>query len=309
MALQQRSSRNSRNSRLAGAFALALIGVAAAPVAAADALYSYVSQAGDYIGAGQSKVYTHADSTITVSGNAQALSMNVRSGVDNWRIDLAAPQGQKFQRGRYYYAERSAFRTGLSPGIDIGGNGRGCNETWGSVYIQQIEFDANGAVTALEATALQRCERETAPLLAGVLRYNVQPLALSLDSDVGDYIGGGIKKSYAGDTSVFALQGNNRYLTYAASGQRDDWMAFVQAPTGKTLAPGTYPIARFADTVRMGFDFGGNGRGCNRISGTATIKKIEVDPVSGLVTQLLMDFEQHCEAGVTALRGTLRYKA
>ncbi|MGH8080898.1 MAG: hypothetical protein ACREP7_10000 [Lysobacter sp.] len=290
------------------ALTLALAGLTAAPSAFADTLYSYASEPGDYIGAGQSKLYTSADAKIEVVGNAQALTMNVNAGNDRWSIDLAAPRGQSLQPGRYYFAERASFRTGRSPGIDIGGNGRGCNRTWGSVYIQQIEFDAAGKVAALEASAMQRCERENAPLLTGVLRYNAQPLSLSLNSDVGDYVGQGVKKDYAGDTSTFLLQGSDTYLVYMASGQRDSWTAILQPPTGQRLRPGTYPIARFADANNVGFDFSGNGRGCNRISGTVQIRAVEADPVSGLVTRLAADFEQHCEAGTTALRGSLHYK-
>lgn len=295
-------------STMCGALALVIAGLAAAPCASADALYSYTSEPGDYIGAGQSKVYTSAEASIGVTGTAQSLVMSVNSGVDRWRIDLAAPRGQSFQPGRYYFAERSSFRTGRSPGVDIDGNGRGCNRTWGSVYIQQIEFNADGQIVALEATAQQRCERENAPLLTGVLRYNVQPLRLSLKSDTGDYIGQGIAKDYAGDTSTFLLQGSDRYLIYRASGQRDDWTAILQAPTNQRLQPGTYPIARFADANHLGLDFGGNGRGCNRVSGTATIHEIQADPVSGLVSRLVADFEQHCETGTPALRGSIRYK-
>ncbi|MEI2430514.1 hypothetical protein RDV84_16350 [Lysobacter yananisis] len=297
-----------RLSTMCGALALAIAGLAAAPSALAETSYSFASEAGDYIGQGQSKTYTGADSTIAVSGNAQALQMSVNRGNDNWRIELSAPRGQRLQPGRYYFAERSAFRTGRSPGIDIGGNGRGCGSTWGSVYIQQIEFGANDAVTALEATGLQRCELENAPLLTAKLRYNVQPLSLALDSDAGDYIGRGLRKDYAGDTSTFAVSGNAGYLIYNVSGQRDSWSAILRPPTGQTLGVGTYPISRFGDANSVGFDFAGNGRGCNRVAGSIAIKAVEVDPVSRMVTGLSADFEQRCEAGSTALRGSIRYK-
>ena len=290
------------------ALALAVAGLAAAPAALAETSYSFVSETGDYIGQGQTRAYTSNDSTISVSGNAQQLQMSVSKGNDYWYAELSAPRGQRLQPGRYYFAERSAFRSGRSPGIDIDGNGRGCNRIWGSVYIQQIEFGANDAVTALEATGLQRCERDNAPLLTATLRYNAQPLSLSLNSDVGDYVGQGVRKDYAGDTSTFAVSGNDGYLIYNASGQRDSWSAILRPPTGQTLRPGTYPISRFGDANSFGFDFSGNGRGCNRVSGTVTIQAVDVDPATRLVTGLAADFEQHCEAGATALRGSIRYR-
>ncbi|SDY28133.1 hypothetical protein SAMN04487939_101617 [Lysobacter sp. yr284] len=297
-----------RLSTMCGALALAIAGLAAAPSALAETSYSFASETGDYIGQGQSRTYTGADANIAVSGNAQALQMSVSRGSDNWRIELSAPRGQRLQPGRYYFAERSAFRTGRSPGIDIDGNGRGCGNAWGSVYIQQIEFGADDAVTALEATGLQRCERENAPLLTAKLRYNAPPLSLALDSDAGDYIGRGLRKDYAGDTSTFAVSGNDGYLIYSVSGQRDSWSAILRPPTGQTLGVGTYPISRFGDANSFGFDFAGNGRGCNRVAGSIAIKAVEVDPLTRLVTGLSADFEQRCEAGSTALRGSLRYK-
>jgi len=297
-----------RVSRMCTALALAVAGLAAAPAALAETSYSFVSETGDYIGQGQTRAYASADSTIAVSGNAQALQMSVSKGSDNWSIELSAPRGQRLQPGRYYFGERSSFRTGRSPGLDIGGNGRGCNRVWGSVYIQQIEYGANDAIAVLEATALQRCERDNAPQLSAKLRYNAQPLSLSLDSDAGDYVGQGVRKDYAGDTSTFAVSGNDSYFIYTASGQRDSWMAILRPPSGQTLRPGTYPITRFGDAGTFGFDFGGNGRGCNRVSGTVTINAVDVDPATRLVTGLSADFEQRCEAGSTALRGGIRYK-
>lgn len=297
-----------RLSTMCGALALAVAGLTAAPAALAETSYSFVSETGDYIGQGQTRSYTAASAQIAVSGTGQDLSMSVRAGNDDWRIQLAAPRGQTFQAGRYYFAERASFRSGRSPGIDIGGNGRGCNETWGSVYIRQIEYAAGGAIAALDATALQRCGNETAPLLSAQLRYNAQPLSLALDSDVGDYVGRGIRKEYAGDTSTFAVSGSDSYLIYSASGQRDSWMAILRPPSGQTLQPGTYPITRFGDGGTFGFDFGGNGRGCNRVSGTVQIKAVDVDAATRMVTGLSADFEQHCEAGSTALRGSIRYK-
>lgn len=296
-------------STMCRALALAVAGLAAAPAvqAQAETSYSFVSQPGDYIGQGQTRSYTSPGAQISVNGNGQDLTLNVSAGNEWWYAQIAAPRGQTFQPGRYYSAERASFRTGRSPGVDVSGTGRGCNETWGSVYIQQIEYAANGSIAALDATALQRCG-ENAPLLTAQLRYNAKPLSLSLNSDVGDYIGGGKRKDYAGDTSTFAVSGTDSYLTYTASGQRDSWMAILRPPSGQTLQPGTYPITRFGDGGTFGFDFFGNGRGCNRVSGSITVKAVDVDPASRLVTGLSADFEQRCEAGATALRGSIRYK-
>lgn len=283
--------------------------LSAPAVAGAQTLYSFSSEQGDFIGAGQTKVYTPENATFQLSGNNQQLTLRVSTAQEWWYVNLAAPRGQTFVPGRYYEAERASFRTGRSPGIDVSGNGRGCNETWGSVYIQQIEANAQGQILSLEASFIQRCERLQAPALAGVVRYNAPALSLKLDSDVGDYIGQGMKKHYAGDTSTFALTGDASRLNYTASGQRDSWRATIAPPSGKKLQPGTvYATTRFADAQNAGLDFGGNGRGCNASSGLLTIEDIGFDPVTNAVNRLYAEFEQYCENRPQALRGAIRYK-
>ncbi|QDH70195.1 hypothetical protein [Marilutibacter alkalisoli] len=275
--------------------------------AQAQSLFKYTSQQGDYIGLGTDGQYDARNARFTLHGNAGYLTLVV-DGNDGawWHINLAAPSGQTFRPGRYYHAERAPFRTGLSPGVDVGGNGRGCNETWGSVFVRQIETNEEGEVTALEARFTQRCEQATAPALSGLVRYNASPKFLHLVSEPGDYIGGGINKAYFGDTSVFTVSGTNTYLHFAASGQRDDWWATIAPPTGQKLRKGTYETARFADESRAGLDFSGNGRGCNNSSGELTITSI-VTNEQGEVTKLNASFEQHCESGAAALRGVIRY--
>jgi hypothetical protein len=207
----------------------------------------------------------------------------------------------------YYDAERAAFRTGHAPGIDVSGNGRGCNEIWGSFAINQIATDAAGKVTMLDATFTQRCESSTAPALKGVVKFNARPLSYSFRSDAGDYIGGGIAKTYFGATSTFSLKGTDRRLQYSVSGLRDDWTALIEAPSGRRLKTRTYNTSRFADANHAGLDVFGNGRGCNQSTGTLTITAITLNR-QGNVTRLGATFEQHCEGAAAALHETIRHR-
>ena len=48
----------------------------------------------------------------------------------------------------------------------------------------------------------------------------------------------------------------------------------------------------------------GNGRGCNTLTGSFTIKQISFSRVDGSLDRLLATFEQHCEGATPALGGS-----
>jgi hypothetical protein len=271
-------------------------------------LYRYTSEPGDYIGAGKQELYTTADSSISIQGTSAYLTAVVERGGETWYVDLAAPKGETLHPGRYYEAERAAFRPGRAPGLDVSGHGRGCNEVWGSFAIRQISTNSSGQVTMLEATFVQNCESPQAPALKGTVKYRAKPLSYTFKSDRGDYIGGGVSKSYYGDTSTFSLSGGKTSVGYDVSGQRDDWHASINAPTGKVLQPGTYNTTRSGGTGAAGLDVSGNGRGCNTSTGTLKINRITFN-AAGEVTALDASFIQHCEGAAPALRGSIRYYA
>jgi hypothetical protein len=268
--------------------------------------YSYVSEPGDYIGGGGSNHYTSANANISVNGTADNMTFSVTTSTEFWYVNLAAPQDEKLHPGNFYNAERAPFRTGRAPGLDVFGDGRGCNEVWGTFTIYQITTNTEGGITMLDAAFTQRCESSTAPTLKGVVKFNALPLSYDFISDPGDYIGGGIKKAYYGNTSTFWLSGSDTYLQYSVSGKRDNWTALIAAPLGQHLHLGTYSTARSADATHAGLDVFGDGRGCNESKGTLRITAITLDG-QGNVTGLSATFEQHCESAAAALHGRIHY--
>lgn len=269
--------------------------------------YSYVSAPGDYIGQGACNTYSPSGSTITMSGTASYLTMTVSSGTDYWTINLAAPSGEALHPATYYNAERASFRTGRAPGLDVSGDGRGCNDVYGSFAINQIATDSSGNVTLLDATFTQNCESSTAPPLQGIVHYQMQPLSYAFVSDSGDYIGQGVTKSYAGATTIFGLSGSLSNLTFTVSGLRDTWTVQLVAPSGQQLVAGTtYSGATRAPFQGSGpgLSVSGDGRGCNTLTGDFTINAIQADG-QGNVTALDATFDQHCEGATAALHGTI----
>jgi len=272
----------------------------------AKTLYSYTSAPGDYIGGGSTNTYTASNATISVNGTKAFLTLTVSTPTEFWFVELAAPSGEKLRPGRFYNAERASFRTGRAPGLDVSGDGRGCNEVWGTFTINQISADVSGKVAVLDATFMQQCELPTAPVLTGVVKFNALPLRYVFASDPGDYIGGGIMKTYEGGTSIFSMSGSAISLLYSVSGERDNWTASISAPAGQTLKPGNYTTARFADSNHAGLDVFGDGRGCSQSTGTLTIIAIGEDG-QGAITGLHASFVQHCEGGAAALHGKVRF--
>ncbi|MCZ4122151.1 hypothetical protein [Streptomyces sp. H39-S7] len=277
---------------------------ATAPVAATS--YRFASTAGDYIGQGRTASYSAPAASVTVMGTGADLTVRVVGGGDDWRVELAAPRGDTLRPGVYRGAERAPFRTGRSPGLDVGGDGRGCNEVYGQFAVNQIATDASGAVTLLDASFTQNCEQASAPALTGTVKYHAFPLSYSYSSDAGDWIGGGKSTSYTGSTSTFTLSGSTSRLQYGVSGKRDDWTALFDAPSGQQLTAGTTYQATGVngDASMMVF---GDGRACTA-TGTFTISKLVTD-AAGNVTALAATFVQHCDGGTPALRGTIHYNA
>ena len=303
------SSRNHAfaiNLRTAVYFLLTLVAAGATSLASAETSYQYRSQPGDYIGGGQSNSYSAQNSSINISGTAVYLVFSVTTATEFWYVTLAAPSGEELHPGTYYNAERAAFRTGRSPGLDVYGDGRGCNQVYGTFAINQIRTNASGNITLLDASFSQQCESPTAPFLYGSVKYNARPLNYSFVSDPGDYVGGGVSKSYENATSIFSLSGSDTYLQYSASGLRDSWIAIVSPPTGQHLQAGTYDTMRFADSTHAGLDVFGDGRGCNTSTGVLTISAVTFDG-AGNAKALSATFEQHCEGAPPALHGTIHY--
>jgi hypothetical protein len=71
--------------------------------------------------------------------------------------------------GTYEGAERAAFASAGHPGIDIGGDGRGCNTISGRFQVEEITWEG-ATLTAFTASFERHCEEET-PALRGCVHY------------------------------------------------------------------------------------------------------------------------------------------
>jgi hypothetical protein len=130
----------------------------AQPVASGSLRFS--GDRGDYISQGESYSYsTSKGDELAVSsstGSTVSISVNAYNG-DWWTLTFDAPGTQVLVPRTYTAAHRHPFN-GTGPGLDLSGEGRGCNELTGSFTIIKAVFGPRGYVQTFDATFEQHCE-------------------------------------------------------------------------------------------------------------------------------------------------------
>jgi hypothetical protein len=79
--------------------------------------------------------------------------------------------GLKLGRGEYDGAQRNSSRSPTRPGIDVSGDGRGCNSDTGRFLVSDFALALDGTIARLAIDFEQHCEGAP-PALYGSLRYN-----------------------------------------------------------------------------------------------------------------------------------------
>jgi hypothetical protein len=90
------------------------------------------------------------------------------------------------------------------------------------------------------------------------------------------------------------------------------WNGEIRLPSGcPGWSPGAFTgltRAAFSDPETGGIDVGGDGRGCNTITGVVVVDEVRLDG-RGEPVFLSLRFEQHCEGGSAALMGQVVWDA
>ena len=98
-------------------------------------------------------------------------------------------------------------------------------------------------------------------------------------------------------------------INFNFQGPKDRFDLDLKAPGGGRLYRGTFENAQrypFQEADRPGLDFGGNGSGCNKLTGRFIIYDISYGS-DGEVELLDVAFEQRCDGSTTITYGRLRY--
>jgi hypothetical protein len=288
------------------------------------------SDPGDYVGAGKSYAYTKADSTITVtsSGGLVALVVN---GDEKWQSDFQMPSGFTQLQPGAYDVQRYPFN-GSSAGLDWFGEGRGCNTLTGSVTVDSARY-TNGTLTAFELHFEQHCEGAASALHGHIVWDANDPTVppgpiepssdlwqpapgatpasgdyVYLQSDPGDFIGGGNTMTFTPSDATISLSGAGNHASVSITGTQY-WNGDFQGMSSiAQLQPGYYgDLERygFANPARGGLDWYGESRGCNTLTGWFVVDGIRYTGTTP--SSLDLRFEQHCDGNSAALHGQIHW--
>jgi len=141
--------------------------LAAVAVHAQPNLALFISPVGDYIGQGQTYV-TQDTNAFGVSGSPALITV----GAFGYGFSFAGPGGTPLTVGIYTNTSRYPFN-GIGPGLDISGDGRGCNAECGSFQINELHTNDAGQVDRLWVTFSNKCECFY-PSMTGDIRYRSQ---------------------------------------------------------------------------------------------------------------------------------------
>ena len=132
------------------------------------------SDTGDYIGQGLDYFYAATDGTFTAQrnyANGVSISFHTPGYTHWWYLDFAAPNDAPLTVGSYSGATRFSFQSPGEPGLDIHGDGRGCNTLTGSFEVKEITYGTGDDIVAFWATFEQHCEGWSSAL-RGDIRFN-----------------------------------------------------------------------------------------------------------------------------------------
>ena len=85
-----------------------------------------------------------------------------------WWAIINPPTGQKLQVRRY---QATRFGNATHAGLSVSGNGRGCNESTGTLHIKKLVSDSTGKISNIHAEVGQYCDGDTGPLRATIYYY------------------------------------------------------------------------------------------------------------------------------------------
>ncbi|MEU7588992.1 hypothetical protein AB0A95_22205 [Micromonospora sp. NPDC049230] len=168
------------------AAALSIVGVSAGLALTAPAQaqtvesgsVSFSGDPGDYITGGDSYSYSTIDGDqlkvdSPLDSSRVSVSISGYNG-DQWSLTFDAPGSAALAPGTYQTTNRYPYN-GAGPGLDLSGNGRGCDDATGTFTIINAVFGHKGYLRTFDATFEQYCNGATAAARGEVHIANPPP--------------------------------------------------------------------------------------------------------------------------------------
>lgn len=143
---------------------------------------------------------------------------------------------------------------------------------------------------------------------------SAQTTLLVLDSQPGDYIGGGIRQTLSEADGRFNATRNfdgGVRIDFETQDPAHFWVLEFAAAGDLPLTPGLYEGAvrfPFQGPGEHGLSVSGDGRGCNTLTGRFEVLEVTYGP-AGQVVSFAADFEQHCDGLSPALFGSVHFNS
>jgi len=132
------------------------------------------SERGDWVGDGHDYSYDPSNASIWVKGSRSGIHGGIDSAGDWWYFNFTPPDGDALVAGSTYTEARRYPFNSPAAGIDVTGNGRGCNEQAGEFTISQLSFDPYGELERVGLYFEQHCGGEPSALY-GILDFRAKP--------------------------------------------------------------------------------------------------------------------------------------
>lgn len=284
-----------------------------------DSGHDYVSQ--------RSKILHDTDGIFSIensSNNTDAVTINYR-GSEYWHLTFSSPKGTSLIPGIYKNAERHPFNSPKKPGLDIGGQGRGCGRSKGEFEVLDLKRDDKGSITSIAVNFLQSCDGGAA--MIGTVRYNSQVpidacfLDPFLSANQVDEIAYLVEKDplkdienaifltdEKGKMTIHSLPygGEGFYIIYESE-DHEVWTFTFVIPSGETLTKGDFVEAKrypFQRSSQPGIDLTTPEATISVSSGKFSILKFRKK--GDEVRSLAIDFEIESKEGKN-YQGAIRY--
>jgi hypothetical protein len=290
------------------------------------------SDAGDFVGVGESYTYDQTQSIIGVSAHGGHLSIGIR-GDETWFGDFWLPSGfQELQGGNFSTVPRFPDNAGVSS-LNWSLGSRRCGTITGSFSIDSLTYAGPDSISAIDIRFEQHCGTAAAAL-RGTIHWRAddhsrppgpveipanlwKPLASALpsgnyvylQSSAGDLVGAGLTYTYAFDNVTTLLSADGGYLALGVD--KLTWYGWFHTMyTLQRLEVGYYPdLRRYPDNnpTKGGLAWFAPGRECATVGGWFAIDRVTYN--GSRLTSIDLRFEQRCNGTGAPLHGAIHWSA